>query len=179
MWNQVLRTLCEPGGLVARLTPPADRDADSQESLERAMLTRIQLSRQSLEELREGGAVVYGVKVTGSIPVIERLATDPLVHGFEPWVRMTIRGAGRLVGPDPQQPVELRPGIQLAMIDSLDSPEVRARLESAMRAPPPECSAWIARQEEIGREEGRRRNLPPSDAPPPPPDTRGLPDGPR
>jgi hypothetical protein len=172
--DHVLHMLCEPSGIVARLGPSGGRDAASQAAVERAMLTRVELSRRSLVELGEGTAIVYGVKVLGPVASIERLDADPIVRVVEPWMRTTIRGAERLVGPDPQMPTSPRAADQVEWIEALEPSEVRARLQQAI-SEPPECRAWLDRQEEIRREGARMRLLVPPDTPSSPPASPGVP----
>jgi hypothetical protein len=161
--DHVLQTLCAHGGIEARLSPRVARDAASQAALERAMLTRVELSRWSRSELREGAPLIYGVNVVSAVAAIGRLGGDQIVRRVEPWVRMTIGDVERLVGPDPQMPGAGGPVDRLDWIEALDPAEVRARLGEAMREPPSECPAWLERQEEIRRDAARMRQLLPPD----------------
>jgi hypothetical protein len=161
----VLHTLCDPGGTEARLdrAPDPGRDSASQAALERAMLAQAERSRHSLAELRADAPIVYGVKALGAVAAVERLAAEPAVARVEPWMRMPIRGAVRVVGPEPA----MGPGEPAAeAIPGIEAPgaaEVRARLRQGLREPPAECGAWAERQAEIRREGARTRGVPPPD----------------
>jgi hypothetical protein len=168
----VLHTLCDPGGVEARLdrAPDPGRDSASQVALERAMLTQAERSRRSLAELREGAPVVYGVKAVGAVAAVERLEAEPAVARVEPWMRMPIRGAVRVVGPGPVMGPDEPAAETIPWIEALGAAEVRARLRQGLREPPAECGAWAERQAEIRREGARTRGVPPPDtaAPRPP-----------
>lgn len=154
----VLRTLCESRGVEARLgRGAAGPDPRADVRLLRAMLTRVELSRQSLPELQADSPVIHGLKVVGPIAAVERLGRDPLVARMEPGARIPIRGEERVVVPDPTHPDEPLQPETIPWIEALDAAEARARLEQVTRQRPEECSAWSERQDQIRREGLRQR----------------------
>lgn len=159
----VLHTLCERGGIPPRLQVDlAGPDSAANVRLLRAMLTRVELSRRSLPELRADSPLIHGIKVVGPITTIENLIEDPLIAQVEPGIRRPIGGAERLVVPDPSHPGEPLTPETIPWIEALEPSELRNRMETLVEEQPVECRAWNERREELRQERLRqRRGVPP------------------
>lgn len=114
---------------------PGERD-----SFGRTQLANIEAIRSARTRLAAGEPAVYGLKVTGPVEALRRLAADRRVRGFAPAREVDAGGGAReWLVPGPDFPPHLQRTPASPEVERLSDEEVRARLEQIAREPFPEC----------------------------------------
>jgi hypothetical protein len=114
---------------------PAPRERDL---ISRRRLTEVERARSIRENVLRGQLAIYSVAVIGRVENVRRLRADPRVRDFRPGqlVRNGLRREFVVGGiwPPHQEPARIAPEV-----DALSADEVRARLDSLLSRPLPEC----------------------------------------
>lgn len=100
----------------------------------RSLLTSVEESEVALAKAKGGQPLIVGVEVVGSIEDVKKLATDPLVKGFEPGLKFN----GRVIVPTPQTQADQVESSQdiadrVQAIQNLKAGDVYTRIENRAR----------------------------------------------